>query len=458
MRPPTERPNELRTEAGRPARNRELVQMADAILDTTGVRRDRELLREIVLATLGFATENSSRLDLKIARSAISEMAEAFRVFAPYRDVPKVTIFGSARTSPSDTLYVLARDLASRLAAAGCMVVTGAGPGIMAAGSEGAGRDMTLGVNIQLPFETTANIYIDPEDKLVEMKYFFTRKLMLMKESRGYLVLPGGFGTLDECFELLTLIQTGKAEPAPVVLIDIPDHHYWQHWEAFLNDQVYARGFADVIDSVLYRIADTPSTAIEELLGFHRNYQSRRFIGKTMVIRLLHAPERAGCSRACRSLRRHLQRERDLADRAAGRGASEPRRPGFRADRARIQPVGAESSATTDRRAERDQLLSAASGPARKPALGLRARRPLRTWRPAARSWRVRRSLRPRPCARRSKRLGPLQVGLVADGVDRARSSSTRSSRRSAIRSRSAQISSMLSSLVMARPARPGRG
>jgi uncharacterized protein (TIGR00730 family) len=218
-------------------------------------------------------------------------MAEAFRVFAPYRDVPKVTMFGSARTAPSDPLYGLARELAARLADAGYMVVTGAGPGIMAAGSEGAGRDMTLGVNIQLPFETTANIYIDPEDKLVEMKYFFTRKLMLMKESRGYLVLPGGFGTLDECFELLTLIQTGKAEPAPVVLIDIPNHHYWQSWEAFLKDQVYARGFADDNDAVLYRIADTPGAAIAELLGFHRNYQSRRFVGKTMVIRLLHAPD-----------------------------------------------------------------------------------------------------------------------------------------------------------------------
>jgi hypothetical protein len=275
----------------------EIGALVESLLDTTGIMRNRDLLREIVLSTLGFARDNSSRLDLKIARSAISEMAAAFRVFAPYRDVPKVTIFGSARTAPSDPLYGLARELAARLADAGYMVVTGAGPGIMAAGSEGAGRDMTLGVNIQLPFETTANIYIDPEDKLVEMKYFFTRKLMLMKESRGYLVLPGGFGTLDECFELLTLIQTGKSEPAPVVLIDIPDHHYWQHWEAFLQDQVYARGFAEATDAALYRIADTPSAAIDELLGFHRNYQSRRFVGKTMVIRLLHAPDDATLSR-----------------------------------------------------------------------------------------------------------------------------------------------------------------
>jgi uncharacterized protein (TIGR00730 family) len=278
----------------------EIRTMVEELLDTTGITRNRDLLREIILASLGFATANASRLDLKIARSAIAEMAAAFRVFAPYRDVPKVTMFGSARTAPSDPLYALARELAEQLSQAGYMVVTGAGPGIMAAGSEGAGRTMTLGVNIQLPFETAANVYIDPEDKLVEMKYFFTRKLMLMKESIGYLVLPGGFGTLDECFELLTLIQTGKAEPAPVVLIDIPGHHYWHHWEQFLNEAVYARGFADAIDSALYCIAETPKGAIDELLGFHRNYQSRRFVGKTMVIRLIHAPDDATLARLSR--------------------------------------------------------------------------------------------------------------------------------------------------------------
>src|SRR3990170_1641183 len=149
-------------------------------------------------------------------------MREAFSVFAPYRHIPKVTMFGSARTLPEDPLYAQARDLAAALAARDWMVVTGAGPGIMAAGLEGAGRDHAFGINIRLPFEQGANEFIAADPKLVEMKYFFTRKLMLMKESDGFIVLPGGFGTLDETFELLTLIQTGKAEPSPIVLLEVP--------------------------------------------------------------------------------------------------------------------------------------------------------------------------------------------------------------------------------------------
>ncbi|HVB06533.1 MAG TPA: TIGR00730 family Rossman fold protein [Acidimicrobiales bacterium] len=267
-----------------------MLELADALIATSGVRRNRDLLREIVAATLGLAREEASRLDLKIARAALSEMANAFRIFAPFREVPKVTIFGSARTAPSDGLYTLTRELARRLAEKGCMVVTGAGPGIMAAGNEGAGRAMTIGVNIRLPFETEANSWIDVGDKLVEMKYFFTRKLMLMKESAGFLVLPGGFGTLDEAFELLTLLQTGKAEPAPIVLVDTPNGRYWSAWEEFVSGVVYARGLADAADASLYRITDDVDDAIEELLGFYRNYHSRRFVGETMVLRLHHAP------------------------------------------------------------------------------------------------------------------------------------------------------------------------
>lgn len=282
------------TADARSSRDREtqpsLATLADELLDSTDVRRNRELLREIVLSTLALARDDASRLDLKIARSAIAEMADAFRVFAPYRDIPKVTIFGSARTEPSHALYGLTRELARRIAEAGSMVVTGAGPGIMAAGSEGAGRNHAIGVNIRLPFETEPNNWIERGDKLVEMKYFFTRKLMLMKESSGFLVLPGGFGTLDEAFELLTLVQTGKAEPAPIVLIDTPGNAYWTAWEHFVSTQVYARGFADELDSSLYRITDNVDDAITELLGFHRNYHSRRFVGDTMVLRLRQAP------------------------------------------------------------------------------------------------------------------------------------------------------------------------
>ena len=163
----------------------------------------------------GLAGDGTEVIDLKVADSALAEMAEAFGVFRPFRRERKVTIFGSARTEPDHPAYRCTRDLAASMAAADWMVVTGAGPGIMAAGMEGAGRDKSIGVNIRLPFEQGANAFIAQDPKLVEMRYFFTRKLMLIKESDGYVVMPGGFGTLDEGFELLTLLQTGKAEPAP---------------------------------------------------------------------------------------------------------------------------------------------------------------------------------------------------------------------------------------------------
>jgi uncharacterized protein (TIGR00730 family) len=170
------------------------------------------------------------------------------------------------------------------------LVVTGAGPGIMAAGTDGAGTDMSLGVEIRLPFETASHPQLAAEGRLVEMKYFFTRKLMLMKESSAFAVLPGGFGTLDESFELFTLLQTGKAEPAPIVLLDLPGDPYWEGLEAFLNGEVMRRGLVDPDDAALYRITDDVSTAVEEILGFYRNYHSRRFVGTTMVIRCRFAP------------------------------------------------------------------------------------------------------------------------------------------------------------------------
>jgi len=268
----------------------EVTTLVDSFLDAANVRRDRDLYRGIIFSTLELARAEASRLDLKIARSALAEMADAFRMFAPYREIRKVTIFGSARTATSDAHYLLARDLAHRLAEAGWMVVTGAGPGIMAAGNEGAGSEMAIGVNIRLPREAEPNQWIADNRKLVEMKYFFTRKLMLIKESSGFLVLPGGFGTLDECFELLTLLQTGKAEPAPIVLVETEGERYWRGWEEFVTAQVYARGFADPIEAALYRITDDPDVAVRELLNFHRNYHSRRFVGDAMIIRLRHAP------------------------------------------------------------------------------------------------------------------------------------------------------------------------
>ena len=270
--------------------NAELDQHLLNLLDEVGAAENRDQLFEILATAVLLATDHTDRLDLKITNAALKEMRNAFNVFAPYRHVPKVTMFGSARTLPDDPLYAQARDLAHSLAGQGWMVVTGAGPGIMAAGLEGAGRDQSFGINIRLPFEQSANEFILGDPKLVEMKYFFTRKLMLMKESDGFVCLPGGYGTLDEMLELLTLVQTGKAEPAPIVLLDLPGGDYWQSWARWVEAEVATRGLISPDDSVLYRVTDDVAEAVGEVIGFYRNYHSMRYVGDRLVLRLRAAP------------------------------------------------------------------------------------------------------------------------------------------------------------------------
>lgn len=262
------------------------------VLQTAGATEDVDQLFEILVSAVRLAGDKADRLNLKITNAALKEMREAFKLFAPYREVPKVTIFGSARTLPEDPLYLQTRDLASALAAAGWIIVTGAGPGIMSAGAEGAGPEHSIGVNIRLPFEQP-NPAFDSDNRLVTMKYFFTRKLMLMKESAGFAVLPGGFGTLDEVFELLTLLQTGKAAPAPIVLLEVPGGTYWRNWEHFVRNEVVARGLVSPDDLSLLRITDDVTAATEEVFGFFRNYHSIRYVGTRLVIRLRAAPSRA---------------------------------------------------------------------------------------------------------------------------------------------------------------------
>ncbi len=257
-----------------------------------GPAQGREL--QAMLGSLSEMTrEGTSVGDLKIANAALAEMAEAFRVFRPYRKVRKITMFGSARTKPEDPVYILARDLASHLAGADWMVVTGAGPGIMAAGLEGAGREHAFGVNIRLPHEEGANDFIAQDPKLVEMRYFFTRKLMLIKESHAYAILPGGFGTQDESFELLTLLQTGKAKPAPVVMMETPGGTYWRGWLRFLEEEAIASGWVSPEDVALFKVATSVDEATQEILGFYRNYHSCRWVGDVLVLRVLTAPSRA---------------------------------------------------------------------------------------------------------------------------------------------------------------------
>lgn len=278
-----------RHSSGDDATDQKLIELIDHL----DVENNRDQIFDILATVTKMARDDLVRLDLKITNTAIAEMLEAFRIFEPYAKSPKVTMFGSARTSPDDPLYEHAKTCARELAEQGWMVVTGAGPGIMAAGMEGAGRDMSMGINIRLPFEQSANEFINADPKLVTMKYFFTRKLMLIKESDGFVVMPGGYGTLDEAFELLTLIQTGKAEPTPIVLLDVPGSTYWERWRAFIDEEVEARGLISKGDQVLFKITDSVQEATDEILDFYRNYHSRRFVGDRLVIRLRHKPSDA---------------------------------------------------------------------------------------------------------------------------------------------------------------------
>ncbi|MET0326173.1 MAG: TIGR00730 family Rossman fold protein [Ilumatobacteraceae bacterium] len=245
---------------------------------------------ELVGAALGMLDDRPDPLDLKIAAAAMTEMREAFRLFAGYRDIQKVTVFGSARTRPDDPLYAQAEHIASALAERGWMVVTGAGPGIMQAAMEGAGRAHSIGVAIRLPFEQGANPVIAGDEKYVSMKYFFTRKLMLVKESRAFVCLPGGFGTLDETFELLTLTQTGKGLPVPIVLLDTPEEPFWPRIDDLIRELLVDRGLVAAADTSLYRVTDSVEAACAEIDRFYANYHSIRYVGDFLIVRLQHEP------------------------------------------------------------------------------------------------------------------------------------------------------------------------
>jgi uncharacterized protein (TIGR00730 family) len=268
----------------------ELDRAVAELVAQSGARHDDDLIYELVVSALRLARDGADRGDLKIANAALKEMRYAFNVFAPYRSARKVAIFGSARTQPDDPLYDQTRRLATALAANEWMIITGAGPGIMTAGIEGAGPDNSFGVSIRLPFEATTSQFIVDDPKLVNFRYFFTRKLSFVKESDGFALLPGGFGTLDEAFELLTLLQTGKAKPAPVVLLDVPGGTYWQGWRAFVEDELAARGYISKKDLSFLKITDDVSEAVDELNRFYANYHSQRFVEGTLVIRMQHAP------------------------------------------------------------------------------------------------------------------------------------------------------------------------
>ncbi len=257
----------------------------DQLIEEAGITENRTLVKRMLQTSLGLGQDGTSRLDLKIASAALAEMRDAFRLFQPHSGADMVTIFGSARTKEDDPLYRQARDVAAALAARGWMVVTGAGPGIMAAATEGAGADHALGVSIRLPFEVEPTVNLGPES-LVEMKYFFTRKLMLVKESKGFICLPGGFGTLDEMFELLTLQQTGKGEPVPVVLLNAPGGDFWQGLERFVDEQLIPSGVVNGDDFKRAVITDSVDVAADTITNFWSVYRSLRWDDDLLIFRL----------------------------------------------------------------------------------------------------------------------------------------------------------------------------
>ncbi|MFN3927231.1 MAG: LOG family protein [Pseudanabaenaceae cyanobacterium] len=256
------------------------------LLESMADHPQGELIARALRILVQVSQQETERLDWKLIAGALHDMQKAIKVFHPYRHIRKVTIFGSARSAPGDPEYEQAVQFARCITELGFMVLTGAGGGIMAAGNEGAGADRSFGLNIDLPFEQTANEFIRDSERLVNFRYFFTRKLFFLREADAIALFPGGFGTQDECFECLTLCQTGRATPRPLVLIDKPDGDYWVKWDEYMQRYLEERGFISAGDRRLYTITNDIPTACQVISKFYSIYHSSRWVDKTFVIRL----------------------------------------------------------------------------------------------------------------------------------------------------------------------------
>jgi len=245
-----------------------------------------EFVRQIKDTADKLVTDGANRGDAKLLAMAIKELRHCFRVFGKYRGIRKATVFGSARTPTDHPAYQVCVEFSRKIAEQGWMVITGAANGIMEAGHVGAGRDASFGLNIMLPFESSANPVIFGDSKLMNLRYFFTRKLAFIKESDAVVLFPGGFGTHDEAFETLTLIQTGKSHVFPIVLVDEPGGTYWTRWQQFVREDLLDRGYIGPQDLHLYKITDSPEEAVNEVVQFYKRYQSMRYIGGDLILRL----------------------------------------------------------------------------------------------------------------------------------------------------------------------------
>jgi hypothetical protein len=251
---------------------------------------DGDMVAEIVANALKLLRDQTNRGDIKLINKSFKELRYALKIFAPYRDTRKVSIFGSARTPEGHGDYAQAANFAKAMADHGWMVITGAGGGIMAAGHGGAGAEPSFGLAIRLPFEQKTNPFIEKDKKLINFKYFFTRKLMFVRSSHAVALFPGGFGTMDEGYEVLTLVQTGKSVPMPIVMVDIPGGDYWKGWQRYVEGQLLGRGLISENDLRLYKITDNVEDAIHEVIHFYSNFHSVRYTRDDIIIRLHRMP------------------------------------------------------------------------------------------------------------------------------------------------------------------------
>ncbi|MCB9850706.1 MAG: LOG family protein [Phycisphaerales bacterium] len=258
----------------------------DTFLDEFAPGENQDLAAEMLVTVCRLVRDGCGRGEMKVLNRALKEMRYAFKTFAPYEHVPKCTIFGSSRTREDHPQYIQCVEFARKIQEQGWMVITGAGDGIMRAGHHGATREKSFGVAISLPFEQGTNTIIEGDSKLVKFKYFFTRKLMFVKEAEAIVLCPGGFGTQDEGFESLTLVQTGKSSPMPIVLLDEPNGTYWQHWRTYVQSELLRTGMISPEDMNLFYLTDDAGAAVREITHYYRRYHSSRFVQDDFVIRM----------------------------------------------------------------------------------------------------------------------------------------------------------------------------
>ena len=268
----------------------ELKRRIRELIAYKGGGHNEDLVEDMIENSLKILHDVEHRGDVRVIQTAIRELRYSFKLFAPYAKYRKVTIFGSSRTLPTKIEYHQAVEFARKMAAENYMVITGAGPGIMCAGHEGAGPEKSFGVNIRLPWEQSANAIMQKDKKLITFKYFFTRKLIFIRHSDAIALFPGGFGTMDEGYEALTLMQTGKSQLMPLVLVDRPGGTYWRTWDKHVREHLLRNKLISPEDLYLYQITDDADQAVRWITRFYRNFHSTRFVKELLVIRLKYPP------------------------------------------------------------------------------------------------------------------------------------------------------------------------